>query len=50
MWLVKCDLPDGSVGKLVTGSWFKAALQFGRWRLKGRHTTLTKYVGEAGHR
>ena len=45
MWQVKCERADGQGGKLVTRSWLQAVLQFLRWRLRGRPTSMSRYDG-----
>jgi hypothetical protein len=44
MWQVICKVDNGQVGKLLTRSWMRAAFQYAVWRLRGRATTLGRYV------
>ena len=43
MWQVVCEVGNGQTGKLVTGSWLKAAIQYVVWRVKGRATSIERY-------
>lgn len=44
MWAVRSDLGDGTIGKVVTRSWLRAAAVYAAWRLKGRPATIGRYV------
>ena len=47
MWQVRCEMGDGTIGKLVTRSWPRAVFELMRWRLKGRPARMNRYFGDA---